>query len=434
MVKLLLVIILILAMLLAACRSEPTDIPIEPEEDYYEQVSEPVYEPFPPPEPEPETDQEPVSEPELYATEPELVPAPIPPEATPEELGIILEFVRYSPDAIDLVIANNSELEVRHEEGFTLSRNWLGSSHAIVGTIGFEADVRLLPGQRREVQVIDTAPFDIHEQGGEFRVTKRIEVGPVGNARELELHAEFALDDPTIPQRLQTVAIAVELAMPVGAVVAITNGFSEGRLFYGRNYAIHRNVGGVWQDVPRINISGALPPDTRSLGPRQQNDYLVRYWAWLYGELPAGRYRIMKTLLHDTGEGDPEQVVRYAEFTLDGQPVPEYIPLAGGGHWVHPFGGIATLRAQAIKMPEDMRQFYADGTLLVRTSEWQGIEDEEARASIWDNHTVTVLDANGNQIPFSEIPMGALLDVTYVGFMLMPAIPPIDALLIEIVG
>jgi len=424
-VKRLLLIIITLAMLLAACRGAQEEATTEPEYDHAYYAVEEAPE-LPELEPSPESEAELKSEPEPEPAAEPIATATIPYEATAEDLGITLEFVRYThPRTIDLVITNNSGFDVRYTDRFELS----GDRWGFMGQLG-EQTFDLPPGQQREIEVEE---FFNLERGGEFVFTTRIEVGPAGSAREIELRAEFAIDDPTIPAQLQTAAITIELATPVGAVVAITNGFSEGRLYYGRNYMLQRNVGGTWQNVPRINASNPLPPDTRSLGPRQANDHLVRYWVWLYGELPAGQYRIVKTLLHDTGEGELEQVVRRAEFTLDGQPVPESVQMPDGASWFHPFGSTPTLRAQAIEFPENLRTFYTADTLLVRVPDWMEIEGEEARASIWDNHTVTVLDANGNQIPFSEIPVGAVLDITHTGFMLLPAIPPIDALLIEIV-
>ena len=39
-------------------------------------------------------------------------------------------------------------------------------------------------------------------------------------------------------------------------------------------------------------------------------------WAWLYGELPAGKYRIGKVITNFRDTGDYDTEIAYAEFEI----------------------------------------------------------------------------------------------------------------------
>ena len=431
--KFLLIIAVVLVMALTACQNETTQLPAEPEYDYTYAVHEPEPEQEPEPALEPETEQE---------TEPEPQPEPAqaleqPPEivpvggeldfATAEELGITLEFVRYSSHTIDLVIMNNSSFELRYTDGFELvGWGW--------GSMGQSGDqyFSLSSGGQREIQV---SVFSFEPSGGEFRITKLVTVDPGGSARELELYAEFAVENTTIPPELNTATLAVDFQTPVGAALIITNGFAEGRVYYGRNYLIQRYVGGVWQDMPRINPNDA-PHDLRSLGPRQVAEHVQRYWAWRYGELPPGRYRVVKRFMHDTGEGEPTQFVRQAEFTLDGQPIPSMVDRGEDGYWIHPFSGMSTFRARVVENnpPDDTRGFWFGSAHLLVDAIGLFLGSYGGQAYIIDNHTATVLGPDGQHVLFGDIPVGAVLEITFAGPLNLPAIPPVGPLLVEIVG
>lgn len=40
-------------------------------------------------------------------------------------------------------------------------------------------------------------------------------------------------------------------------------------------------------------------------------------WEWLYGQIPAGKYRVGKEIIDFRGPGDFDQAVYYIEFVID---------------------------------------------------------------------------------------------------------------------
>ena len=86
-------------------------------------------------------------------------------------------------------------------------------------------------------------------------------------------------------------------------------------LLYGEAYVLFRREGSSWVEVPRI-ISNYGFTDIGYLIPEEGESELEINWEWLYGKLPAGTYRITKTVLD---QGKPDGGRPFSEYPLTAQ-------------------------------------------------------------------------------------------------------------------
>jgi len=323
---------------------------------------------------------------------------------------VSLEFAGHTQQALFLTITNNSGHNIKYGDGYEITGDQWGYAGAVDN--GF---YDLPSGGQREIQI----PVNGLDHG-EFCVTKNIITDPDNSTdtEPYELSTEFALENAAIPPDVNGAVMDVDMdfATSVGAVIYITNGFGSGRIYFDKSYWLQRNTGNDWQDIQIIS-SDVFPDETYSLAPRQVLN-LTEYWAWLYGELPPGEYRIGKSVLHRADDGNDSQFDLYATFTVGGNPIPDFVH-RDGGDWAHPFSGITTFRAEVDKLiiPDDNR-VSTGHELLVNslTPIFEGWKTGE-QCFIGDNMTVAVLNSNNEQIKFSDIPQGATVDITFNGFV-----------------
>jgi len=334
-----------------------------------------------------------------------------PVEIAPEGFGVTIEFVRYASQTVTLVITNNSGYDVRYGSGYELTGNQWGNAGVS------DMDSYDLPsGEQHEVQII------IGDTGyGEFRLTKNILVEPENPAarRIYQLQSEFSIENPAIPPDTRGVTMEVFFSTPVGVILDITNGFDSGRIYFDKSYRFQRMANGAWQDLPLVS-SNDFPDDMLSLASRQILQLTI-YWAWLYGECVPGEYRIEKSFLHLADSGEETQYNLYAVFTLGGEPIPDTINRDDGSSWGHPFGGISTFRAEVTELIDsDFHRVSMGniGLLVISLEPFWGIDGSGDPFYVWDNSTVAVLNSAGKQIRFSDIPQGAVVDITFSGMIL----------------
>ena len=108
----------------------------------------------------------------------------------------------------------------------------------------------------------------------------------------LALLAGCAKESEYQPAGAANVTMTVSDVIPTGAVVTIQDCNSE-PFVYGEWYVIEQEKDGLWYEVKtKINDYGF-----NEIGwLTDENGVLTMDvdWAWLYGELPAGHYRILK--------------------------------------------------------------------------------------------------------------------------------------------
>ena len=94
------------------------------------------------------------------------------------------------------------------------------------------------------------------------------------------------------PTPVAGVTIQISNVTPVGATVTITDTNQEPYV-YGEWFQIQRMTDGQWEDVPTVTRGYAFS----EIGYLPDGKGAVEFnidWEWLYGELPAGTYRIFK--------------------------------------------------------------------------------------------------------------------------------------------
>lgn len=89
------------------------------------------------------------------------------------------------------------------------------------------------------------------------------------------------------------ITMSISDVSSVGATVTITD-TNNNQEMYGEWYEIEKEINGKWRKIkPKedayFNLLGYLP---------DQNDQIIFYidWEWLYGKLPAGKYRLLKEI------------------------------------------------------------------------------------------------------------------------------------------
>jgi len=210
--------------------------------------------------------------------------------------------------------------------------------------------------------------------------------------------------------------VDADFATAIGTTIDVTNGFESGRIYYDKSFCLERNSGGKWQDVPTIGSDSFLY-DTHSLASRQVLKITV-YWEWLYGELTPGEYRIGKSFLHRTDEGDDTQYDLYAMFTLDDSPVTDIVKKDDGSSWGHPLSGVTTLRAEVTELLDSEHHFLSSGDIGLLVSSLTPVWNEDrigGRFYVNDNSYLIVLDSSGKHMRFADIQLGEQVEITHSG-------------------
>ena len=330
-----------------------------------------------------------------------------------DETGITLEITGHTTRALSLLISNNSGYSIRYGNGYELTGNQWGYAG--------EADSMFydLPSGEQ-----NTSNASVYEIGfGEFRLTKNITIDPENpaNAKVYELVAEFAIDNTSITPELRGVTMEVDadFATSIGAILDVTNGFDNGRIYFDKSFWLERYSGDTWEVVPAIGSDSFLY-DTHSLAARQILKITV-YWDWLYGELLPGKYRIGKSFLHCADDGEDTQYDLYAIFNLDGNPVPDTVKKEDGSGWGHPLSGVGTLRAEVTELLDSDFHLNSYGNIGLLVSGLTPVWNETRtgdRFYVFDHFNLVVLDSSGNHMEFSEIELGAIVDITHSGSFL----------------
>lgn len=85
----------------------------------------------------------------------------------------------------------------------------------------------------------------------------------------------------------------------------------------GSFYTLQRQDKKEWVDVNMLPQEGDVAWDALAwLIKRDDSTNWDIAWGWLYGELPAGTYRIGKEVMNFRGAGDFDTMMYYAEFTI----------------------------------------------------------------------------------------------------------------------
>ena len=113
------------------------------------------------------------------------------------------------------------------------------------------------------------------------------------------------------------ITLTAEEITPTGAIIKCTQsgGDATGELHTGSWYILEnwtQEYG--WKEVPYVTKENIGWDDVAWVIPKEDCVEWEVNWEWLYGKLPAGKYRIGKSITDFRAAGDYDTVTYYAEF------------------------------------------------------------------------------------------------------------------------
>lgn len=123
-----------------------------------------------------------------------------------------------------------------------------------------------------------------------------------------------------VPNWWWGLSLSVENVTPTGLTLVCTQSGGEaiGDLRTGSYYSLIVQEEDGWYRVPYL-----IPEDkvVWTMQAYNLSDNTVKWdigWEWLYGKLPSGTYRILKTITDEGGEGEfVDSEVFYVEFEIE---------------------------------------------------------------------------------------------------------------------
>lgn len=119
------------------------------------------------------------------------------------------------------------------------------------------------------------------------------------------------------------ITLSVKDVTPSGLTLVVTQSGGEptGFLHTGEPYRLAALVGETWQAVEELPLpEGVDGYGWNSLAyniPLESSTEFEIDWSWIYGELPAGRYRLEKGFMDVRKSGDYDTMSYTVEFTIE---------------------------------------------------------------------------------------------------------------------
>jgi len=322
-----------------------------------------------------------------------------------EYVGVIMESMGYSHFRwqLDLVITNNTDSYAifNHSAPFIIEQNingrWVFHNHLNVGN-----PFKLPPGGSRELGL----RWHRGLRNGEFRVGNGVAVGLESpeTAITAGLSAEFVVEDDTITEEMHGIYLNIHtIISPMGVLLELTNAFNEGTIYFDGDYILQKYDNGIW--VNELELSPQyVPYGQQFLGARQRR-FITKYWGWFHDRLPNGEYRIAKTFWHHGPGGEVTEHELYVDFGVITNARNPHIR----GH---------LFRGEVLEVEHRPAPLAREG-LLVRGlgfDEFEPIPQHRGRYANMESYInetahVAVFDASGRPIRFSDIPVGAIVDI-----------------------
>lgn len=112
-----------------------------------------------------------------------------------------------------------------------------------------------------------------------------------------------------------TMTVDAETLTPEGACFLLLQ-TTDLSIQYGEDYKLQILNGSQWSDVPTTIENYGFHAIAYEL-PRNEPKTLELDWAWLYGTLPAGEYRLVKEFMDFRETGDFDTFTITAPFTIE---------------------------------------------------------------------------------------------------------------------
>lgn len=127
--------------------------------------------------------------------------------------------------------------------------------------------------------------------------------------------------EPSVTEDPWGIALSVRDGTPTGCILVCTQsgGSPTGELMTGTPYQLQVWKDGQWQEVEETpsEYERAWTSEAWLITMGGTTEWEVN-WEWLYGTLPAGTYRISKTIMDFRGTGDYDERAYYAQFEIPG--------------------------------------------------------------------------------------------------------------------
>jgi len=200
-------------------------------------------------------------------------------------------------------------------------------------TILISSDADDFPGAFEVIVPEDVWDMDDLECGQHIKI-KMYDTGmvnangkiPIYEAVELRFHIieeleEISLDDIAMNSNaytvnnLEGVTLKMEKYTNSGGDVEIRNE-TDMNIQYGEWFEIQVLIGDAWFALPYV-IENAAFNEPAYNAPKDETAIWEAQWAWLYGELPKGTYRMIKDVMDFRGSGDFTKYYLADEFVIE---------------------------------------------------------------------------------------------------------------------
>lgn len=126
---------------------------------------------------------------------------------------------------------------------------------------------------------------------------------------------------PDAPEDTWGVTMTARDVTPAGLTLVIRHSGNApaGQLETGSYFWVEVRDGDVWKAVPEVPLEDGIERGWTSIAyliPVNDSREDKVNFTWLYGELPAGQYRIGKEIMLFRGTGDYDKQTYYAEFEI----------------------------------------------------------------------------------------------------------------------
>ena len=109
--------------------------------------------------------------------------------------------------------------------------------------------------------------------------------------------------------------VMVTPGISTALVCSQSGGEITGELQCGSDYSLLVNSNGVWNAVPYLVDEVAWTSEAYYIPMNDSIEFELK-WERLYGELPAGTYRVVKGFMDFRGTGDYDTETYHTEFEI----------------------------------------------------------------------------------------------------------------------
>ena len=125
---------------------------------------------------------------------------------------------------------------------------------------------------------------------------------------------------PTRNTKRKIITTTVKTPMTTSAIIKCkqSGGAPTGELDTGSWYILENwTQENGWKEMPYV-IDGEIGWTAEAwMIPMDSSCEWETNWEWLYGQIPAGKYRIGKEITDFRGPGDYDKAIYYAEFSIE---------------------------------------------------------------------------------------------------------------------